>query len=348
MKEKIKIQKGFIQIPLLIIIIVSVVIVSGVGYGTIEYRRISKTLRESGQLTKEEKYNEAVHQLELIQNRWLIKNLSIKKQEISNKIKENENLLEDKLKYNQGLDELNQENWQKAIDLLSKISDTSFYYQKTQTKIEEAKRKIAEKELVEKRAEVELIKTKDEEIKKETGNVRLNFIENLSLNTPIELIKEKLGAPYRIYKVKNGKLLMYDLDGFTLKVGTKDDEAIESLSYLLYDKNKKISIISSDANPSLILGKNTFGDYKFYCSKITLENSSKDIRLYCDCYFGNPGNYWYYRIGNFNDYFPSSSDYQEDKNGLIDNKYFQNIKINFVSIARDEENLTIIWYGDFI
>jgi putative effector of murein hydrolase len=47
MKEKIKTQKGFIQIPILIAIIVSVVVVSGIGYGTIEYNKTSKIINEA-------------------------------------------------------------------------------------------------------------------------------------------------------------------------------------------------------------------------------------------------------------------------------------------------------------
>ena len=95
MKEKID-QKGFIQIPLLIGIIVFIVVASGAGYGAIEYKKASNLLQEAGQLTKEEKYTEAKEKLELVQNSWLVKNLGIKKQEVSSKIEEIKIRIEEK------------------------------------------------------------------------------------------------------------------------------------------------------------------------------------------------------------------------------------------------------------
>jgi len=174
MKDKAKIQKGFIQIPLLIAIIVSIVVASGIGYGVIEYRKTSKTIREAEQLAEEERYNEANEKLESAQNSWLIKNLGLKKQEISNEIEKNRKLDEDKLTYNQGLEKLNGGNFQEAVDLLSGLPESSFYYQKAQTKIEESKRKIVEGELgetkiakeeAEEKAQQEIIKRGQAEAK---------------------------------------------------------------------------------------------------------------------------------------------------------------------------------------
>lgn len=175
----------------------------------------------------------------------------------------------------------------------------------------------------------------------------LGFVEDISLNSSVELIKEKLGAPHKIFKEKNKKYLVYHFDELSLKVGTEDNETIDSLTYLLNDKNKQIAIIPAQNNPNLILGKNTFGDYSFYCPKITSAIGAKDVVFYCDCYFGNPGKYWEYRIGIYNDNIPLPSDYQKDENGLTNNEYLQNIKMNFVSIARDGEDLTSFYYEDF-
>jgi len=47
MKEKIKTQEGFIQIPLLIGIIISIVVTAGVGYGAFEYNKTSKMIKEA-------------------------------------------------------------------------------------------------------------------------------------------------------------------------------------------------------------------------------------------------------------------------------------------------------------
>ena len=146
MKEKINTQKGFIQIPLLIIVIVSIA-VGGVGYGAIEYQKTSELVKKAEQLTKEEKYNEAIEKLEFAQNRWLTKNLGIKKPEISNKIERNKELLEDKSKYTQGIEEFNKGNWEKAKELLSKVSGVFPYYQDAKRKVEEAQNKIIEKQI---------------------------------------------------------------------------------------------------------------------------------------------------------------------------------------------------------
>ena len=147
MSQKIKPQKGFIQIPLLIAIIVTIMATSGIGYGAIEYRKTSKTIREAEQLAEEERYNEAVEKLEFTQNRWLTKTLGIKKQKITDEIEKNKKDLEDKSKFTQSLGKFNEANWQKAIDSFSEISENSFYYKDAQLKIEEAKRKIVEEEL---------------------------------------------------------------------------------------------------------------------------------------------------------------------------------------------------------
>lgn len=150
MKEKIKkTQRGFIQIPLLIGIIVSIVVSTGVGYGVIEYSKTSNLVKKAEQLTGGEKYQEAIKELNLAQISWFVNSLGIKKQEISNEIEKNKKLVEDKSKYEQGLDKLNKGNLQAAIGLLSQFSESSFYYQKAQTKVEEAKRKMIEGELFE-------------------------------------------------------------------------------------------------------------------------------------------------------------------------------------------------------
>jgi len=176
-------------------------------------------------------------------------------------------------------------------------------------------------------------------------NTPLNFIQNISLNSSIELIREKLGAPHKVQKLNNSKALIYHFNEFSLKVTTEDDETIESLTYLLKDQDKQIAIIPSLNNPNLYLGKNTFGDYLSYCPKITSESGAKQSTYYCDCYFGNPGYYREYRIGLYNGNI--LIDYQKDENDLIDNKYFQNVKINFISIAKDKEHLTGFWFEDF-
>ncbi|MCX6760966.1 MAG: hypothetical protein NTZ84_02615, partial [Candidatus Nealsonbacteria bacterium] len=146
MEEKIN-QKGFIQIPLLIGIIISTIVMAGAGYGAFEYHKTSNIIGEAEQLSKEEKYTEAIEKLESAQGGFLVKKLGVQKEEINSEIESDKKLNEDKSKYNQGLDELNNDNLQRAIDLLSELPESSFYYQKAQTKIEESKRKMVEGQL---------------------------------------------------------------------------------------------------------------------------------------------------------------------------------------------------------
>jgi len=140
-------EKGFIQIPLLIGIIISIVVTAGVGYGAFEYHKTSKMIGEAEQLAKEEKYDGAIEKLELAQNKWLTKDLGIRKQKITDEIEKNKKDFEDKSKFTQSLGEFDEGNWQGAIDSFSGIPENSFYYKDAQLKIEEAKRKIVEEEL---------------------------------------------------------------------------------------------------------------------------------------------------------------------------------------------------------
>ena len=173
MKEKIKPQKGFIQIPLLIAIIVSIAVISVGGYGGFEYYKTSKIIKEAEQLSKEEKYEEAIEKLNLAQVSLFVKNLGIKKQEISDKQEETKKLVEDLSKYNQGLNEFDKGNYQEAIDLFFEIPEDSFYSNNAKLKTEEAKRKMVEEELgetkiakekAEEKAQQEAIKRSQEEM----------------------------------------------------------------------------------------------------------------------------------------------------------------------------------------
>jgi hypothetical protein len=166
-------QRGFIQIPLLIGVIVSIAIISVGAYGGFGYYKTSKLIKEADQFSKEERYGEAIEKLNLAQANWFVSNLGIKKQEISDKEEENNRLSDELSKYSQGLDEFNKGNLQETIDLLAMLPENSFYYQRAQTKIEEAKRIIIEGELeetkiakdeAEEKAQQEAIKRSQEEM----------------------------------------------------------------------------------------------------------------------------------------------------------------------------------------
>ncbi len=234
MEEKIKTQKGFIQIPLLIAIIVSVVVTAGTGYGAFEYHKTSKTIGESEQLAKEEKYDGAIEKLELAQNRWITKDLGLKRNKINEKIEENKRNLEDKSKFTQAFEEFDEANWQKAIDLFSEIPENSFYYKDTQLKIEEAKRKIVEEELgetkiakkeAEEKAQQEAIKrsqaeekTKEEAAKRAEEEAK-RAKEELERRIAEQKLSEKEAEEKRMNADNDGDGLTYRRE---LELGTSD------------------------------------------------------------------------------------------------------------------------------
>ena len=143
MKEKIKTQKSFIQI---IIPIVIILFGSGIAFGVIYFNN-SSLIKEAKRLTEGEQYEEAINKLQLAQASFIVEKLTLNKQKIASEINENEQKLKDKSRYEQGLNEFDKNNWQGSINILSGLPESSFYYQKAQTKIEEAKRKMVEGEL---------------------------------------------------------------------------------------------------------------------------------------------------------------------------------------------------------
>lgn len=170
----------------------------------------------------------------------------------------------------------------------------------------------------------------------------LKAIKDITLNTPLEYIREKLGAPHKIQKFEKEKELIYHFEEFSLKIATNDDETITSLTYYLKNMRKRIEIISG-----IVLGKDTFGDYKNATSKIFYSISSKDGWLFSDCYFGNPGCYWYYRIGNYNDFESIITPDLRVENNTVEKSQVANVKLNFISIARDTIDLGMFWFEDF-
>jgi S1-C subfamily serine protease len=188
MNQKIKTQKGFISIPILIAIIFSVVVASVIGYGTVEYRKTSKIVKEAEQLTKEEKYDEAIKKLEFAQNKLVGKILN---QKINTELEKNKKLLEDKTEYTQGIEEFNKGNWEKTKELLSKVSEISPYYQEAKNKVEETQKKLTEKQIAEAvEKATEEIKKKAEEGKKAAEEVEKRIEEEKAKRVAVETQKK--------------------------------------------------------------------------------------------------------------------------------------------------------------
>lgn len=202
MKSRIIIQKGFIQIPFLIAILVSVVVASGISYGAIEYYKTSKILKEAEQLTKEEKYDQAIQKLKFLQNKWISK---IFKQEITRDLDKNKKLLEDKLEYTQGIEEFNKGNWQKAKESLSRVSENSPYFKEAKTKIKEADLKIEE----EKKEIQEIAKPEKEKVElKPESPVKKESEKPITQTSP----PPKEPTESQTSTLENGLILYYTFD----------------------------------------------------------------------------------------------------------------------------------------
>lgn len=169
--SKIKLKQTRLVVFFFIVLAITTGII-GIGYGAIYYQT-SRILKNAEQLTKDEEYSEAIEKLETARDGLAFKKLGLKRQEIEDGIEANKRNLEDKLKFAQSLIKIEEGGYQEAVDLLSGLSENSFYYQKAQTKIEEAKRRIAEEQLgvaklaeekAEQKAQQEAIKRSQEEM----------------------------------------------------------------------------------------------------------------------------------------------------------------------------------------
>jgi len=212
-------QKGFIQIPILIAIIVGVLAIGSGGIGVVFYKN-SELIKDAEQLTKEEKYEEAIGKLQLAQASFIVGKLTLNKQKIANEIDENEQRFKDKSKYEQGLSEFDKANWQEAIDSFSEIPENSFYYKDAQLKIEEAKRKIVEEELGEtkiakKEAEE---KAQQEAIKRSQAEAKAKQ-EEFEKNIKAQQLSEKEAEEKRMNADNDGDGLTYREES---KLGTSD------------------------------------------------------------------------------------------------------------------------------
>ena len=223
MKEKIKKNKSFIQIIIPIVIILAG---AGVSLGVIYYNN-SNLIREAKRLTEGEKYEEAINKLQLAQASFIVEKLTLNKQKIASEINENEQKLKDESQYEEGLNEYDKGNLKGSIDILSELPESSFYYQKAQTKIEESKRKQIEGELVgektarkeaEQKATEEMTQRKQEEIVRKAAETKAEQEKTTRIAKEQELTAKE--AEEKTMNADN------DGDGLTyrreLELGTSD------------------------------------------------------------------------------------------------------------------------------
>ena len=132
MNQKIKIQKGFISIVIMIMAIMMAGV--GISFGII-YFKYSNIIEESRQLSREGEHDKAIELLESYQNKRFIKILGIK-QVIDNEIRKNNQLSKDYKTYNKGIEAIKAKDWDGAKELLESVSEDFSYYSDAQKKVD--------------------------------------------------------------------------------------------------------------------------------------------------------------------------------------------------------------------
>ncbi len=133
-KMKLKnLYNGFIQIPMLIGIIISMIAVTGVGYGVVEYKKTSDLVNNAKQLSVDKKYKEANEKLESVKNKWFVKTLGIQEEKITNEIENNKAKLDVEAAM-QEIEKVKQEA-QQIIDDQQKKEATKTEVQKTKANV---------------------------------------------------------------------------------------------------------------------------------------------------------------------------------------------------------------------
>jgi len=141
-------QKGLIQIPILIAIVVGVATIGGTGaaYAYVE-SNVSTKIARAERLSDEGSHSEAIELLEQTRSRWLVSSLGVKRSEIGDALEEAKVRKQHQDVYLRSLDKLEATGWNDAITLLQDIPDGSFYHDKALRRIEESKRRLVEEEL---------------------------------------------------------------------------------------------------------------------------------------------------------------------------------------------------------
>ncbi len=215
-------QEAFIKISTLAIIVLSVFVASVLGFGFFQYKEISRTLAHSEQFTELGEYEQAIQELKSISDIWLLDSLGVKEREISDKIQENEQFIEDEENYKQGIEAFDNENWDEAKELLSKVSNDYSQYEDAKRKIAQSEEKILEKKIEEESASIrEDAEKKIEEVRKEAEEARKETEEKFQ-QEQVELeakLEEQQEEVEKKYAIVNTDLL-----------GLSDHQVIDNIS----------------------------------------------------------------------------------------------------------------------
>ncbi len=184
-----------------------------------------------------------------------------------------------------------------------------------------------------------------------TTSADIKRLAGITLDSPIEYAKQQMGAPPKTFTDPPYTDLVYNLDDYVLKISTTDNQTINSLTYLLKNKDRRIEILPKTNTPSLVLGEATFGDYadRSTCAHLTEDTYGRKVRFFCDMSFGRPGNYWKYRVGSHSD----SAFMQKLSADAALHTSLSNIGViaeqtaNFASVARTYDELDMFYDGEY-
>jgi len=138
---------GFIQTPILIVIVAGALLAGGGGATYWGYRNVSDTIATAEQLSIDGNHTDAIARLEDANNNWLVRIVGIKEDVISGSLSEFNKRVEDRSVYDSALTKIEEKDFQAAIDLLIGIPEGSFYYQNSQLKIAQLEKALLEGEL---------------------------------------------------------------------------------------------------------------------------------------------------------------------------------------------------------
>lgn len=166
--EEKKGKKGIISIATAIGIFVGIMVLGFGGYKAVNHFQATGLIKQAEELEATEDYDKAINLLWKAKVKAFTKGLEEK---IDKGLEKDKQLIQDKSIYNQGAEEFDNSDWQKAIDLFAKVSLGSPFYQNAQSKIKKANEEIEKikkaEEEAQKAEEEKGIKEAEEKAKKE-------------------------------------------------------------------------------------------------------------------------------------------------------------------------------------
>jgi len=220
-KNNFTIRKEVLTISIIIIF------VSIIGFSTFKYFELESLIKNSEKLTQKEEYGDAIEKLMLAKIDWFTENFGFKRNEINDKINQNQNSLMDYLIYRDGLYNIDAGNYSIAIELLSDINEASRYYNDAKMSIMRAENSLLEEDVIkEKRAKEKAeLKARQEATKREIEEEKRRakeeeLAEKEAIEERMSADKDNDGLTYR----EEQKLGSSDLDKDSDNDGINDGD----------------------------------------------------------------------------------------------------------------------------